>query len=282
MSLRQLTGALGRGAVPSRAVAVTFDDGYADNLFHAKPLLERHDIPATIFIASGYTGKKQEFWWDELERLILHSPQLPEALCLTIAGKERHWTLGDDAVYSQKQFEENSYWRAAENPLNNRQKLYLAIWRLLLNQAHPGQQQILGELALWAKQPPGGRDENRPLSKEELISLGQSKQIEIGAHTVTHSLLTAHPVSLQQKEVLQSKKQLEEILGLPVNHFSYPYGDYGEDTISCIRRGGFVSACTTEARTVKAGTNPFKLPRFQVPDYDGETFKKKLAQWFGK
>ncbi|MFY9558249.1 MAG: polysaccharide deacetylase family protein, partial [Blastocatellia bacterium] len=66
LSLRELSTAHGRNWHPGRRVVITFDDGYADNLTAAKPLLEKHDIPATVFIATGYTGADREFWWDEL------------------------------------------------------------------------------------------------------------------------------------------------------------------------------------------------------------------------
>src|SRR5215510_103661 len=52
-------------------VILTFDDGYADNLNNAKPLLERYDVPATVFVTTGYVGSRREFWKDYLERIFL-------------------------------------------------------------------------------------------------------------------------------------------------------------------------------------------------------------------
>ena len=70
------------GTLPARAVALTFDDGYADNLFAGKPRLVAADIPATVFLATGYLDRTGEFWWDELARLILleHGPQSLEVV----------------------------------------------------------------------------------------------------------------------------------------------------------------------------------------------------------
>lgn len=72
LPLAELSEALHEGRpLPSRSVVVTFDDGYADNLFNAKPLLERYEIPATVFMTTGYLENSCEFWWDELEQLSL-------------------------------------------------------------------------------------------------------------------------------------------------------------------------------------------------------------------
>ena len=69
--------AVSGGDVPSAGVVVTFDDGYADNFHNAKPLLERYEIPATVFVTTGYLQDQREFWWDELERILLQPGTLP-------------------------------------------------------------------------------------------------------------------------------------------------------------------------------------------------------------
>ena len=65
----------------SGRVAVTFDDGYADNLYTALPILKQHNVPATFFVVAGTVGKPA-FWWDELERVFFSHPRLPLNLFL--------------------------------------------------------------------------------------------------------------------------------------------------------------------------------------------------------
>src|SRR5262245_6029253 len=100
IGLRELSHAYQQEKLPRRAVVVTFDDGYFDNLANAKPLLEHYNIPATLFVTTGYTQRQREFWSDELERLLLQPGNLPHTLNLTIAGKHHHWNLGGAASYS--------------------------------------------------------------------------------------------------------------------------------------------------------------------------------------
>jgi len=103
ISLRQLAKGLLDGNLPKRSVVVTFDDGYADVVDYAAPLLERYQIPATVFVSTGYVGR--EFWWDELERIVLSAAVLPDELsldvkvdssrrCLSHAGRRRAWPQG--------------------------------------------------------------------------------------------------------------------------------------------------------------------------------------------
>ncbi len=73
LRLGDLVASLHRGTLPKRAVVVTFDDGYADNLREAKPILERQGVPATVFVSTGHLGSLRGFWWDELEKLLPRS-----------------------------------------------------------------------------------------------------------------------------------------------------------------------------------------------------------------
>ena len=65
------------------SVAITFDDGYADNFSEAAPLLKRYGIPATFFIATGYVEAIREFWWDELEKVVFQNTSWPGPVELT-------------------------------------------------------------------------------------------------------------------------------------------------------------------------------------------------------
>src|SRR5207248_6890557 len=112
VSVRQLHEAQRQRRIQRGTLVVTFDDGYTDNLHQAKPLLERYGVPATFFLSSGYLGQEQEFWWDELERLLLHPGVLPETLRLTVQGTVHEWQLGTAAPYSEEAFVRERSWNA--------------------------------------------------------------------------------------------------------------------------------------------------------------------------
>jgi peptidoglycan/xylan/chitin deacetylase (PgdA/CDA1 family) len=81
VSLTELTSTLKGGGIRHGSVVITFDDGYADNLLHAMPLLERRQLPATIFVTSGYVGDSRGFWWDELTELASNNGYVDSDLC---------------------------------------------------------------------------------------------------------------------------------------------------------------------------------------------------------
>ena len=113
-ALRDLLEACRSGTLPKRAVVVTFDDGYADNLREAKPMLERHGVPATVFVSTGLLGQRRESYWDELDRLLLQPGVLPDKLELDISGRRYLRDLNSDAEYTVDAWERHRGWNVLE------------------------------------------------------------------------------------------------------------------------------------------------------------------------
>src|SRR6266496_15788 len=95
MPLGELVERQGSGSIPQNTVVVTFDDGYCDNFHEAKPILDKYEIPATIFVATDNVDGKREFWWDELEYLLFSPAILPEFLELELKGRRCRWHLAN-------------------------------------------------------------------------------------------------------------------------------------------------------------------------------------------
>ena len=278
--LQQLSQSLLDGDLPDRSVVVTFDDGYADNLYNAKPLLERYDIPATVFVVTGYIGDEREFWWDELERLFLQPGALPERFSLNVNGSTYHWELDDAVDYSEEAFRRHRRWRPGKKVRSSYHSLYDSLWKLLRPMTEGERQRVLHELWGWAGAEEIVRPSHRPLSLKEVIALSQGGLVEVGAHTATHPALRKLPEASQRDEISGSKVRLEEILNCPVPSFSYPYGNLSEQTVGIVREAGFSCACSTQADVVRLSTERFQLPRLEVRDWNGEEFAGQLSRWF--
>lgn len=283
MQLQELIQALQDGNLPHRGVVVTFDDGCVDNLYNAKPLLERYETPATVFVTSGYVGQEREFWWDELDRLLLQPGTLPKTLHLNISGSTYEWELGNDAHYSEHDQKRDRSWHLyQQDDPTQRHRLFRLLHQQLNSLPIKARWQVLNELTAWAGVGSTGRPSHRIFSPEEVVDLAEGGVIEVGAHTVTHPVLSSLPVSVQQKEIQQSKAQLEAILGHPVKSFAYPHGsrsDYTDQTVAIAQETGFNCACSNFAELVRQETEQFQLPRVLVYDWDGKTFERRLKTW---
>lgn len=265
ISLEELIQGLRDGHLPQRTVVLTLDDGYVDALYQAKPRLEHYQIPATVFIATGYLGR--EFWWDELERM-LSPAQLPEQLSLAIDGKTYEWILDDKDNCAPK--------IDAKGP---KQHLLWSLYERLLALSPEARQTVMAQLWEWVGPASNGRQPDRALTPEEVTQLAAGRLVEIGAHTVTHPMLATLPAAAQQAEIQQSKTCLEEMLGRPVSSFSYPNGSATEYTWTLVREAGFSCACTSLNDVTWHGSDLFYLPRFWIPDWDGATFARWLQWW---
>jgi peptidoglycan/xylan/chitin deacetylase (PgdA/CDA1 family) len=266
-----------------RALVVTFDDGYADNLYNAKPLLERYEIPATMFLTTGYIGQDREFWWDQLDRLLLQPRTLPRALQLNINGISHDWDLAEVTDYGEEVSQHHRNWAPEDkHDPSARHSLYRAIYDLLRPLPAITQRKVLDELVRWSSASTVARRSYRPITTEEILTIAQGGLIDVGAHTTTHPVLSACSIATQREEIQQSKTYLEQILGSPVTNFAYPYGrqsDYTTETVALIREAGFACACSTSANVVRRCADPFRLPRLHVQDWDGEKFSQVLLRY---
>jgi peptidoglycan/xylan/chitin deacetylase (PgdA/CDA1 family) len=279
-SLDGLVKGLQEGRVPDRAIALTFDDGYADNLQIAKPLLERYDVPGTVFVVAAAVGKEGEFWWDALERLLLIPARLPDRLALTLAGRSMEWQLGPASIYTDRERKEDRHREPWLAGTGSRLAFFYSVWRQLLPLEEEARSHILSEVAAWSGGEAAPRQTHRVMSVEEIVHLQQGGLVEVGAHTATHVSLPSLSLAAQQQEIRRGKTLLEDYLGSPVDHFAYPHGEYTPETVALVGEAGFQSACTIVARSLHRSADPFLLPRFDVRDWEGDEFQRRLAEWF--
>jgi peptidoglycan/xylan/chitin deacetylase (PgdA/CDA1 family) len=282
MRLDRLVEAWRAGRLPRRAVAVTMDDGYFDALQYARPLLERYDVPATVFVVSGRVGDDRGFWWDELEALLLEPGELPGSLRLRVNQQEHIWEFGESAHYSAADSELHRGWHyeLATTP-TRRHAILDSIWRLLRCVPEEERSALMDDLFSSAGIVRKARPTHRTLTADEVERLGAGGLVEIGAHTVTHSVLSSLSGVEQQREIEQSKAELERMTGTPIVSFAYPHGqqsDYTAESAALASSAGFTSACAAYVGKVRRNTDRFQLPRNWMPDGDGEAFERRLAK----
>lgn len=282
MRLQELVRSLRRGKVPPRAVAITFDDGYADNLENAKPLLARHDVPATVFVTAGQVGRKREFWWDELDRLLLQPGTLPPVLQLRVNGSVREWRLEEASTYTDEEYRHHRHWHVEcrEDP-GPRQRVFRALFNLLYLLPFERRWTILDELTAWADAQPIARPSHQTLTAEAAVRLAEGDLVEVGAHTMTHPVLAGLSAREQRQEIRESKTRLEAMLGRDVVSFAYPHGSITPEAAASVGEAGFLCACSSQAEAVFRRADEFQLPRLGVRDWDGETFARWLKWWLG-
>lgn len=104
-------------------------------------------------------------------------------------------------------------------------------------------------------------DEKLGLSREELVALSKEPLCTIGAHTISHKRLEELMDEEQLHEIVESKRELEEIIACPVNHFSYPHGAYNNETVNIVKANGFRSALMAWGGTIRCGDDVLRLHR---------------------
>jgi len=260
LALADLAAELDAGDVRPGGIAVTFDDGYRDNLSAAAPALERAGVPATVFVTTGLTGTRDAVWWEELDDLVLSGPPPSPVVTLQGRGDARAFRFDGPGGQGGGGIE---IWA------------WIRTWPLAEIQA------VLQQLRAWRGRGALQRDDTlRVMDADELRRLRALGLIDVGAHTRTHPVLAAQPPEVQREEIAGSRRDLEDWLDGPVRGFAYPFGKPGPEftpqTAALVREAGFDWACAIHPRPVTPRTRVHEIPRHVPPDVGGDDFERWL------
>jgi peptidoglycan/xylan/chitin deacetylase (PgdA/CDA1 family) len=279
-TLQEIAAGAVAGDIHPGSVAVTFDDGYANNLTHAVPALEHQDVPATVFVATGFVEHQRPYWWEDLEELFLGSGSLPSEVEVTLNGALHRWRLGSAAA-TKSPGDWERRWRSHDPPPSTRHASFVALASILKRMVPTARDRAMEELKNWA----GGRvapgPGRAPLTVEQLHRLAACDLIEIGAHSVWHPLLPLLRPEERRSELTGSKDWLQSVLGIEVKALAYPDGACDADTKQTAADCRFATAWTTEEGAITPDADLLALPRLAVENWPADVLDERLRSVMG-
>jgi peptidoglycan/xylan/chitin deacetylase (PgdA/CDA1 family) len=240
--------------LPERAVALTFDDGYDDNLRVAAPLLQHHQAPAAFFLTSRWLEDGGEYWWDLLERVLLGPASTPAVLDIDITGAR------------------------LQIPTANAAERLAAHWRLheaLVHASLEERDRAVDRLRVWSG---GGAARVRPMFADEVRQLATLPGVAIGAHTVNHLALPDH-VSRQLAELADCQADLQRVTGRRPEMCAYPYGAVDRDCAALVRRS-WRWGLSCDERALGDSFDAARVPRLDVKSWEPGTFASRVSRLF--
>lgn len=258
LPLHEAVTQLKSGNLPARAAAITFDDGYADNHDVALPILQRHGLSATFFIATSFLDGGR-MWNDTVVEAVRRCPDGSLDL-RSVEGLSdsagAHWTLNGPA---------------------SRTAAIRGILGRIKYESPDQRQRLVDEVAQRAD---ATLPDDLMMRSEQVLALHRAG-MQIGAHTHTHPILARLDAPSARDEILRSKSTLESLLSAPVNLFAYPNGrpgqDYSAESVQIVRDLGFSAAVSTAVGAADRGADPLQLPRFTPWDRTRTRFGLRLA-----
>lgn len=249
--------ALAAGRMPPRAVCITFDDGYRSIHDLALPVLREFGLPATVFVTSGHVDHGN--MWND--RII-------EALQALPSGQLDLRSLGLGSYPLQT--------------IDDRKKAVGLLTEGSKYLAPAARSAVIEHLATLA----GPRIDSELMLTSEMVRNLDRNGVDIGAHTISHPILTSLDDDSARAEIVGGKRELETILGKPVRLFAYPNGKSGKDFdarhVAMVREAGFDAAFTTEIGAIGRNSDRYCLPRSRPWDQTPLMFGLRLLHWLGR
>jgi len=245
---------LGEGTLPAGAMAITFDDGYADNLEVATPILQRYGLHATFFIATGFLDGGR--MWNDT---VIEAVRGAVGPALDLRDE-----FGADFPV---------------RPLNSaaaRRDLIEAILPRIKYLAPAARDETVARIAGRS----GATLPGTLMMRSDQVRALHRTGMGIGAHTRTHPILAGLPAAQARDEIAGGRRALEELLDEPVRLFAYPNGkperDFSDESVAIVRELGFEAAVTTAWGAAASTTDPLRLPRFTPWDRSRTRFGVRL------
>ena len=219
-------------------IAITFDDGYKDNLYQALPILTKYEAPATIYVTTRFLNQEVDIWWYELGEVIQNKTEI-------------------NFQYQEKKF---------NFLLDNKKRKFLAyqkLMKLFKSLKIDAQNELMEKITNTKKRK---NYSHICLNSKEILMLEKNPLITISSHGNTHKNLKTLRAEEVKYEVTKSLEVLENLINRKVKHFAYPFG--GKDQVSTreynvIEDMNFDSAVIGSVYPIK-DCNFFSLPRIYV------------------
>ena len=244
-------------SLPSRAVCITFDDGYLDNHDTALPLLKKWAVPATFFVATGYLHGKN--MWNDI---------VLDAFRLTSMAECDLSELGCELDIEKLDLSSTQLRKQAAYAVLN-------VWKYKsIDERDDNAKKLLNLLDV--------KSTKRLMMNEKEVRNLANEGMEIGAHTVNHPILRSITNEDSKLEIYESKQTLERIIEKRITSFAYPNGkkqqDYSAEHVDIIKQLGFDNAVTTNWGKAGNGSSQFELPRVAFNEMQSWKFGLKMMK----
>ncbi len=238
-------------------VVITFDDGYVDNYRFALPILEKYQVPATIFVSTDLIDTDDMYWWDELEKIFIVDKYVGEFVFAGIQYK-----IAD---------------------LNDRRKVCLTIRNRIKVMSSAERRNSMSELRSVMKVEQSFTSELRCVNTSELIRMAESPYVTIGGHTKSHlSMGKVHSAELLHSEMEESLEILEKKIGKKIEVFAYPFGgaeDWCDASDQIMVECGIKKSVLVKNGNVSIDDKMYNIPRHMI--FDSEDIVKKMRKIWG-